>query len=74
MKRFNLWKLNDGEVKEHCQVKISNRFAALENLDDIVDNKRAWECTGENTKLHQKSLGQGSQTCGPPVHFMWPSH
>jgi len=30
--RFNLKKLNDEEVKEQYEVKISNRFAAMENL------------------------------------------
>jgi hypothetical protein len=43
MKRVNLKKLNDVEVKEQYQVKISNSFAALENLDDDVDITRAWE-------------------------------
>jgi hypothetical protein len=33
MERFILKKLND-EVKEKCKVKISNSYAALENLDD----------------------------------------
>jgi hypothetical protein len=32
MERFNLKKLHDLEVKEKYQVKISNRFSALENL------------------------------------------
>jgi hypothetical protein len=36
LKRFNLKKLSDVEVKEWYQVKISNRFAASENLDDNV--------------------------------------
>jgi hypothetical protein len=31
MQRFDLRKLNDAEIKEQCQVKFSNRFAALEN-------------------------------------------
>jgi hypothetical protein len=45
MKRLNLKKLNDVEVTERYQVKISNRFAALENLDcgDDVDINRACE-------------------------------
>jgi hypothetical protein len=34
MKILNIKKLNDVEVKEEYQVKISNRFAALENLDN----------------------------------------
>jgi hypothetical protein len=38
------------EVKEQYQVKISNGFAALENLDDNVDIDRAWESISENIK------------------------
>jgi hypothetical protein len=34
VQRFHVKKLNDAEFKEqHCQVKISKRFAALEKLD-----------------------------------------
>jgi hypothetical protein len=33
---FNLKELNDMEVTEQYKVKISNRFAALENLGDNV--------------------------------------
>jgi hypothetical protein len=33
-KRFNLKKLNEVEGKEQYHVEISNRFTALENLDD----------------------------------------
>jgi hypothetical protein len=32
MERFNLKKLNEGDVKEQYQVTIRNKFAALENL------------------------------------------
>jgi hypothetical protein len=32
MDSSNLKKLNEGEVKEQYQVKIKNRFSALENL------------------------------------------
>jgi hypothetical protein len=39
MHRFYLKKLNDAEVKEQYQVKISNRSAGLENLDDNVDKQ-----------------------------------
>jgi uncharacterized metal-binding protein YceD (DUF177 family) len=38
MERFNLKKLNEVEGKEQQHVKISNRFAALENLDAEVGN------------------------------------
>jgi len=37
MDSFNFRTLNDGEVKEQYQIKISNRFAALEELDDDDD-------------------------------------
>jgi hypothetical protein len=37
MERFNLKKLNEVEGKEQYCVEISNRFAALENLDTDVD-------------------------------------
>jgi uncharacterized metal-binding protein YceD (DUF177 family) len=40
MQRFDLKKLNDAEVNKHRQVKISNRFAALENLDDNANINR----------------------------------
>jgi hypothetical protein len=38
-----LKKLNDAENTDDYQVNISNRFAVLENLDDIVYNNRTWE-------------------------------
>jgi hypothetical protein len=52
IQRFILRTVNDVEVKEQCQVTISDRFAALENLgggggggddDDDVDISRAWQ-------------------------------
>jgi hypothetical protein len=58
MQRFDLRKLKDAEVKEQYQVKISNRFAALENCDDTVDMNRACENIRENIKTSAKeSLG-----------------
>jgi hypothetical protein len=41
MQSFDLRKLNDAEIKEQYQVKLTNRFAALENFDDNVDMNRA---------------------------------
>jgi hypothetical protein len=38
MERFNLKKLNDVEAKEQFRDKVSNRFAALEDLDAEVRN------------------------------------
>jgi hypothetical protein len=58
MQRFDLRKLNDAEVKEEYQVKITNRFEALESFDDNVDMNRAWENIRENIEIAAKaSLG-----------------
>jgi hypothetical protein len=58
MQRFDLRKLNDVEVKEQYQVKITNRFAAFENCDDTVNMNTAWENIRENIKTSAKeSLG-----------------
>jgi hypothetical protein len=43
MERFNLKKLNKVEGKERYCVEISNRFAALENLDTEMDVNEAWK-------------------------------
>jgi hypothetical protein len=40
--RFDLKKL-DVEVKEKYQVEMSNRFVALENLDESFDINSAWK-------------------------------
>jgi hypothetical protein len=37
LERFDLKKLDDVKVKEKYQVEISNRFAALESLDESFD-------------------------------------
>jgi hypothetical protein len=54
MERFNLRKLNKGDSKQQYQVKISNRFTALENLNDDVDINRARETIRENIKIAAK--------------------
>ena len=38
--RFNLSKLNDLEVRKKYQIDITNRFAALENLNENEDINR----------------------------------
>jgi phosphoribosylaminoimidazole carboxylase (NCAIR synthetase) len=47
MERFNLEKLND----EEYHVKISNRFAALQNLNDNANTDRAWESIGKSIRI-----------------------
>jgi len=56
--RFNLSKLNEPEVREHYQIEITNRFAALENLNDEEDVNRTWENIKEDIQTSAKeSLG-----------------
>jgi hypothetical protein len=54
LERFDLKKLDDVEVKEKYQVKISNTFAALESLDESFDINNAWESIRENVKTSAK--------------------
>jgi hypothetical protein len=54
MQRFYLKNLNDADVKEQYQIKISNRFPAMENLDDNVDINKAWKNIRENIKISAK--------------------
>jgi hypothetical protein len=54
VERFNLKKLNEVEGREQYRVDISNRFAALENLDAEVDINRARETIRENIKISNK--------------------
>ena len=46
--RFNFRRLNELEVMKQCQIKISNRFAALEKLIYSENIGRAWQ----NVKEH----------------------
>jgi hypothetical protein len=46
MERFSLRKLNMVEGKEQFCVEVSNRFAALEDLDAEVEINSAWETLG----------------------------
>ena len=48
--RFNLGKLKELDVKETYQIEITNRFAALENLNVNEDVNRVWENITENIK------------------------
>jgi hypothetical protein len=49
-----LKKLDNVEVKEKYQVEISNRFAALESLDESCYCDDAWESIRENIKTSTK--------------------
>jgi hypothetical protein len=54
MQMFDFRELNAAEVKLQYQIKITNRFAALENFDDNVDMNTAWE----NIKRKYKNFSQ----------------
>jgi len=58
VERFNLRTLSELEVRKKYQIKISNRFAALEDLRDSEDIKRPWKNMKENIKTSaEESLG-----------------
>jgi hypothetical protein len=58
MERFNLEKLNEVEGKEQYRVEVSNRYAALEDLNAKVEINSAWEMIRENIKISaEESLG-----------------
>ena len=52
--RFNLRKLNEVEVKEKYQIEITNKFAALENLNVDEYVNMAWENIKQNSKTSAK--------------------
>ena len=49
--RFNLRKLNEPEVREQYQIEITNRFAALEKVNDDEDVNRTWENIKDNMRI-----------------------
>jgi hypothetical protein len=54
VERFNLKKLSEMEVRKQFQMELSNRFAALENLNDSSDINGAWGNVKENIKISAK--------------------
>ena len=58
VKRFNLRKLSELQVRKQYQIKVSNRFAALYILNHSQDINKVWENIKENIKTSAKeSLG-----------------
>jgi hypothetical protein len=51
---FNLRKLSELEFRKQYQIKISNRFAGLENLNDSEDINGGWENIKGNIKTSAK--------------------
>jgi hypothetical protein len=54
LERFELRNLCDVEVKEKYQLETSNKFAALESLDESIDIDDTWEIIKENIKTSAK--------------------
>jgi hypothetical protein len=55
---INLRKLNELEIRKQYQIEITNKFAALENLNDGDGINRAWENSKANFKTSAtESLG-----------------
>jgi hypothetical protein len=54
--RFNLKKLNEVEGKEQYCVEVTNRFAALEDLDIEVEINSAWKMIKENMTVSAKRV------------------
>ena len=52
--RFILRKLNDLEVRKECQMEITNRFVAVENLSDGADVKKVCLNIKQNIKTSAK--------------------
>ena len=58
VKRFNLKKPNEMEFRKQYQIKIQDRFEALENLNHSEYINMAWENIKENVKTPaRKGLG-----------------
>ena len=49
-------KLSELEIREQCQIEISNKFAAVESLNVSEGLSRAWESTKGNTKTSAKEI------------------
>jgi len=56
VERDNLSKLRELKVRKQYQIEITNRFVALENLNDSKDINRAWEKIKENIKTSAKEI------------------
>jgi len=54
VERFNLRKLNELGVRKQYQIKNSNMFAALEDLNDSKNINGVWENINESIKTPAK--------------------
>jgi len=56
VEKFNLRRLSGLAVRLQYHIKISNRFAAFDNLSDSENLTRAWENIKENIKISAKVI------------------
>jgi hypothetical protein len=68
VERSNLKKLSEVEVREQYGIKISDRFASLENLNDSKDINRTWEDIQDNIK---NSAKESLDLCDWKQHKPW---
>jgi len=54
VERFNLRKLRELEVRKQYQIKVSNTFEAMGNLNYTEHIKRTWEDIKDNIKTAAK--------------------
>jgi hypothetical protein len=54
VEKFNVRELSELEVRKEYQIEISNRFAALENLNNGENINMTWENIKENIKTSAK--------------------
>jgi hypothetical protein len=54
MKCFGLQKLNEVGSKEKYRVEVSNRIAALEDLDGEIENNTIWDDWREYQNSNQR--------------------
>jgi hypothetical protein len=54
VERFNLKKLSGMDVRKQYQIEISNRFEALNYLNDRENINRDWKNIKENTNISDK--------------------
>jgi hypothetical protein len=54
VERFSLRNLSELWIRKQYQIKISNRFAAWENLNYSVDVSKVWESIIENIETSVK--------------------
>jgi hypothetical protein len=57
VERYSLRQLSEVEVRKQYQIKMLNRSAALENLNDSKGISRTWENIKENIRISAKKSG-----------------